>query len=51
MVVGIHNYRDARQVDRLFGLLALPFVGRITGYAINRRQWTEKTVGDPGANR
>jgi len=27
-------------VSWLPGLLALPFRGKITGYAINRRQWT-----------
>jgi sterol desaturase/sphingolipid hydroxylase (fatty acid hydroxylase superfamily) len=39
MTIGIHGYRDPRQVSWLPGLLALPFRGRITGYAINRRRW------------
>lgn len=39
MVIGIHHYRDARQVDRLPGMLMLPFVGSVSDYAINRRQW------------
>jgi len=39
MTIGIHRYRDPKLVDRLPGMLALPFVGPITGYAINRRQW------------
>ncbi|MEJ2590159.1 MAG: sterol desaturase family protein, partial [Candidatus Thiodiazotropha sp.] len=39
MTLGIHHYRDAKQVDRLPGMLMLPFHGRITGYAINRREW------------
>ncbi len=39
MTLGIRHYRDPRQVDRLPGLLWLPFRGRITGYAINRRRW------------
>lgn len=39
MTIGIHKYRDPRQVDRLPGMLALPLVGEITGYAINRREW------------
>ena len=40
MTIGIHHYsRDPRLAVWLPGLLALPFVGRITGYAINRRRW------------
>jgi len=41
MTIGIHGYRDPKQVDRLPGMLALPFVGKITGYAINRREWSQ----------
>ncbi len=40
MVIGIHKYRDPKQVSWLPGMLALPFVGKITGYAINRREWS-----------
>lgn len=39
MIIGIHKYRDPKQVSWLPGMLALPFMGRITDYAINRRQW------------
>ena len=48
MTIGIHKYRDPHQVDRLPGMLALPFVGEITGYAINRREW--KGPAGNGAN-
>lgn len=41
MTIGIHGYRDAKQVDQLPGMLVLPFVGKITGYAINRREWSK----------
>jgi sterol desaturase/sphingolipid hydroxylase (fatty acid hydroxylase superfamily) len=41
MTIGIHGYRDPKQVSWLPGILALPFVGRITGYAINRREWSK----------
>ena len=41
MTIGIHKFRDPKQVDQLPGMLALPFVGKITGYAINRREWTK----------
>jgi sterol desaturase/sphingolipid hydroxylase (fatty acid hydroxylase superfamily) len=40
MTVGIHQYREPRLVSWLPGMLALPFVGAVTGYAINRRQWS-----------
>ncbi len=39
MTIGIHRYRSPRQVAWLPGMLALPFTGGITGYAINRRRW------------
>lgn len=39
MTLGIHGYREPRLVSRLPGMLALPFVGRISGYVINRRAW------------
>ena len=42
MTIGIRGHRDEREVDRLPGMLALPFRGAITGYAINRRSWGEK---------
>ena len=42
MTIGIRDFRDPRQVDRLPGMLALPFIGKVTGYAINRRQWDGK---------
>jgi sterol desaturase/sphingolipid hydroxylase (fatty acid hydroxylase superfamily) len=40
MTIGIHKYRELRQVSWLPGMLALPFTGKITGYAINRREWS-----------
>lgn len=39
MSIGIHHYRDPRQVSWIHGMLALPFIGKVTGYAINRREW------------
>ncbi len=41
MDIGIHHYRDPKQVSQLPGMLTLPFVGKITGYAINRREWSK----------
>ncbi len=40
MTIGIHKYREPRLVAWLPGMLWLPFKGRITGYAINRREWS-----------
>jgi len=39
MTIGIRDHRDPKQVSDLPGMLALPFVGADSGYAINRRQW------------
>ena len=41
MTIGIRDHRDPRRVDRLDGMLVLPFVGRVTDYAINRRRWAD----------
>jgi len=41
MTIGIHKFRDTKTCSWLPGMLALPFIGRITGYAINRRDWSE----------
>ena len=46
MIIGIRGYRQPRDVSWLPGLLTLPFRGRITGYAINRRQWAAGHDGD-----
>jgi len=41
MTIGIHKYRELKQVAWLPGMLLLPFKGKITGYVINRRQWSD----------
>lgn len=41
MTIGIRKYRDAKQVSWLPGMLILPFVGKISGYTINRRKWSD----------
>jgi len=40
MTIGIHKYRTPREVNRIDGLLLLPFRGKVSDYAINRRQWS-----------
>ncbi len=42
MTIGIDRFRDPARVERLPGMLLLPFAGDSTGYTINRRSW-EKT--------
>jgi sterol desaturase/sphingolipid hydroxylase (fatty acid hydroxylase superfamily) len=39
MVIGIDTFRDPAQCVRLRGMLGMPFIGRIRGYAITRRSW------------
>jgi len=39
MTIGIRGHGDPREVDRLDGMLMLPFKGEITDYAINRRHF------------
>ncbi len=40
MTIGIHRYRNPKQVAWLSGMLALPFIGKVSEYAINRRTWS-----------
>ncbi|MCR4347781.1 MAG: sterol desaturase family protein [Sulfuricaulis sp.] len=39
MTIGIRDFREPRVADRLPGMLAIPFRGKVTDYAINRREW------------
>ncbi|GMR08627.1 MAG: sterol desaturase family protein [Gammaproteobacteria bacterium] len=40
MSIGIHKYSEPAEVSWLPGMLILPFRGKISGYVINRRQWS-----------
>ncbi len=40
MAIGIHKYREPKWAAWLPGMLVLPFIGKISGYAINRREWS-----------
>jgi sterol desaturase/sphingolipid hydroxylase (fatty acid hydroxylase superfamily) len=44
MKIGIHDHTDPREVDRLDGMLILPFKGEITDYAINRRNYSDEAA-------
>jgi len=39
MTIGISTFREPRWCSWLPGMLAIPFVGRVRDYAINRRRW------------
>lgn len=41
MRIGIDTWRDSAHCTRLDGLLLLPFQGKVTDYAINRRHWDQ----------
>lgn len=43
MSIGIREHREEHEVDRLPGVLALPFQGAVTDYAINRHSWGKKS--------
>ena len=45
MTIGIHGYRDPHLVDRLDGMLILPFKGSVTEYAINTRSQSAADKG------
>ncbi len=43
MHIGIRHFDNARQTNWLHGILLLPFIGKVTDYAINRRSWHGNT--------
>ena len=45
MTIGIHDHTDPREVAHLGGMLMLPFKGKVTDYAINRRPFIEPDAG------
>ena len=42
MIIGIRNFREQKQAVWITGLLAMPFIGKLGGYVINRREWERK---------
>jgi sterol desaturase/sphingolipid hydroxylase (fatty acid hydroxylase superfamily) len=42
MTIGIRTFRDDRWCSWLPGMLAIPFVGKVRDYAINRRRWDSR---------
>ena len=45
MTIGLSQFRDEQQVDRLPGMLALPFVGDTGNYPVNRE--TDRHESEP----
>ncbi|MDO8140414.1 MAG: sterol desaturase family protein [Candidatus Brocadiales bacterium] len=39
MIIGLRGFRDTKRCMMLHGMLAIPFIGKITDYTINRRTW------------
>ena len=46
MEIGIHTFRDPKHCRDLPGMLAIPFIGSVTGYAINRRSFGRDSPND-----
>jgi sterol desaturase/sphingolipid hydroxylase (fatty acid hydroxylase superfamily) len=42
MTIGIRGYEQPRDVSWLPGMIMLPFRGKVAGYVINRRRWTNQ---------
>ncbi len=47
MVIGIRSFQDPKWCSWLPGMLAIPFRGRVEGYAINRRSWKNSDATAP----
>ncbi|MBE9559828.1 MAG: sterol desaturase family protein [Proteobacteria bacterium] len=41
MTIGIRTFREPKMTSWLSGMLVMPFVGKMSGYAINRREWKQ----------
>jgi len=42
MTIGIRKFREPKQASWITGMLTMPFKGKISGYTINRREWSEQ---------
>lgn len=49
--IGIHNWRNSKDTNHFWGMMTLPFKGKVSEYAINTRVWkhTKKTDQHSGA--
>jgi sterol desaturase/sphingolipid hydroxylase (fatty acid hydroxylase superfamily) len=46
MTIGIHKFREPKQTSWLPAMLVLPFIGKMSGYVINRRVWNDPQSQD-----
>ncbi len=46
MSIGIRTFRETKWCSWLPGMLALPLIGKVTEYAINRRTWSKEDGKD-----
>lgn len=50
MTIGIHKFKNTKDVSWITGMLLLPFKGKMSGYTINRRSWGDEPVDDKAQN-
>ncbi|MFK5951293.1 MAG: sterol desaturase family protein [Methylococcales bacterium] len=41
MTIGIRTFREPKMTSWISGMMVMPFIGKLTGYTINRRQWDD----------
>ncbi|PCJ85442.1 MAG: fatty acid hydroxylase [Thiotrichaceae bacterium] len=46
MTIGIHSFRDTKMTSWISGMLVMPFIGKMSGYVINRREWNQQKGAD-----
>ena len=51
MTIGIRQFKEVKDVSWITGMLTLPFKGKITDYAINRRQWGDEANDSKDASQ
>ncbi len=42
MTIGIRTFREPKMASWISGMLVMPFIGELSDYTINRRQWSDK---------
>lgn len=45
MTIGLRDFRDTKRCTNLPGMLAIPFLSKVTGYAITSRTWEKPKEG------
>ncbi|MBE9567649.1 MAG: sterol desaturase family protein [Proteobacteria bacterium] len=46
MTIGIRSFREPKMASWISGMLIMPFIGKLSGYTINRRQWNDRRDND-----